>query len=159
MHQNDLSLFNELHGCYLQQWGFTVSFWVEISCLGWSDFQGTTWTAPQLSITQSWDLVTKDNELRIPSPSLFENFVRISLIYLRKFPLYQVSIPPFKCPSILAVSLHIWFLNPILLPPNLILLFQSLPHKIYSSFLSREILVYSLVFSMGIWIIDLLSFI
>lgn len=108
-----------------------------MSCLGVS-YDGTlllvyeeqpqlSWQQPQLfgdfhgkfNDSIGWDLVqvsdTCFGEKRwpegLPFLSLFGDFIRIILIYSRKFPLQYVSTPSFKYPSIQSVSILIPFLN------------------------------------------------
>ena len=72
--QLDLSMFSELCGCCLQQWGLAVSSWRatycidhKLGCLGIS--MKLPWPTPPFDVTQScyWKLclVTRDGQLRL----------------------------------------------------------------------------------------------
>jgi len=77
----------------------------------------------QLDITQflywKFFLMMRDGQW-VPSSSLFEDFIRITFIYFRKFSIHLVFITHLKCPLVLAVSPHIMsslpFLQLLLLP-------------------------------------------
>lgn len=126
-------MFNELHGCFLQQWGLANGFW-RATCLGnslgcFGISVGPFWTATHLDGTHFWYwkvcLVTMDGQLGLHFPSLFEDFIRITLIYYWKFPLYEFLCSP-SCAFQFCLSPH--SLHQSYLSPHfyLILLFLSL---------------------------------
>lgn len=120
--QLDFSLFNELCRCF-QQWGLAVILWRDNLYLDNSfDYLGIPvgpfWSTTQLDVTQIWywkHVWPQEMTNWSLSPPLFGIFIQITLyMYFRRFLLYWVSILPFKCPWILAVSLSFLPITPLL---------------------------------------------
>lgn len=86
-HQFDLSMFNELCGCYLEQWCFAMNFWRaaycllnSLSCLGFFFKWGQLWPMTQLHIPKyqyrKHPLVTRDG-LRLHCPKYLETSLEL----------------------------------------------------------------------------------
>lgn len=148
----DVSMFNELFGCFLPQLGSAVSVWRatyslenSIVCLG--IFSGPRWPITQLNVSQycTFHLVKKYGKLGLHIPHYLENWLgSISYILVNfhysmflyhlsnAFPICFFCHSPHQ-PCLLSFSMILLFLLPIL---------QSM-HKINSIPPSWEIYVYS----------------
>lgn len=140
-YQLDLSVFNVFYRYCFQQWVIFVSLWREsyslansLDCLGISMqllANNSIGCNPEPVLEAlfgvKWLAV---GTLFLP---LFREFIIATFIYFSSCLLHFLSIPPLKCPLILAVSLHIAYLNSIFQPDLLILFSQfQFTHIIYS---------------------------
>ena len=136
--QLDFSMFNELCGCYSQQWELTVSLQRTSSSHGNSlgslqISMGPLWLIIQLDVTQShyWKfcLVTIYDSISLIGCKLHQGCFN----NLRNFPLHMVFLSTLKCTSILVITPCIYSI--ILFPrspPNLTLQFLPLPLTVTS---------------------------
>lgn len=88
-------------------WRSTYCLWQQPGLF--ENCHGTTLTNNSIRCNPVPVKETRDGQLVFHLPHYVETFIEITFISFKKFPLYQVSIAPIKCPSILAMSACIPF--------------------------------------------------